>query len=788
MKKFMLVSTIVLIFVISVSFLHAQRTVTGKVIDGETGNPIPNITVKVKDQNAKTKSDGSGHYKLKVPKDIKDITFEDLSGWSVQKVEILTPNKINILMTSQDMAYFDMSLEDLMDVKVTTASKKEEKISDAPAVIATITAQQIKDYGVQTLPELLRYIPGFTVEDTYWRGPVITSRGVAMTLYNDKILMLIDGVPAYEAVTLEYYLDVVPVTAIKRLEVIRGPGSTLYGTNAFSGVINVITKNGDTKDEYAYLKGGSFNTRSGGFVAGDKKGDISYMVSSTFTDNDGYNHALPSDEAGNENIQLNYENDIQNVMAKFKYKGLSLTTGYYFQNIAKFSMTTNVAYGGNQVPDAGMAEHTKYYANLSYDFFQQKDKMDAKLTLHYDYMDKEIGVGAFGTLNLANLLVGDNTYPSDLTTLSTKYEAPNYSLYKGQLFNTDFQMSYNLSEDISLIGGITHELRDVENVYTLLGERGGTEIPTHEGSVPYPPDQVNDFGGYVQVNGSLFEKLNYTAGIRLTYLGISEEAYLTPRAAIVYPILENLNAKLLYGQAFRGPGFQEQYFRVEGVAYGANAVGRSLKPERIDTYEAAFDWEISQKVAVRLNGFYLNTKDQILRRPLGSDSTILGHSSGLIYDNAGQQEIYGTELEVNGVVNKQLTFFANASYRDGKDKDSGDDLPYFIRYTANAGATVNLFEKIRITPTLQYVGPNEGSLGANTPPMYEDFQEVNIDGYALLNMVVNYQPAANLELAMELNNLTNNKYYYPERIRRQIPRLPGGSGLAAYFKIAYHFD
>jgi outer membrane receptor protein involved in Fe transport len=356
------------------------------------------------------------------------------------------------------------------------------------------------------------------------------------------------------------------------------------------------------------------------------------------------------------------------------------------------------------------------------------------------------------------------------------------------LFNSDLQVSYQLNDNLSLIGGINHELRDVDNVYTLLGERDGKTIPTHEGSLPFPPDVVNDYGGYIQVNGTLLDKLRYTAGLRLTYLGISEEAYLTPRAAVVYPLMDNLNIKVLYGQAFRGPGFQEQYFKVEGVAYGANAVGRSLKPERIDTYEIAFDWNVSKKLSLRINGFYLNTFDQILRRPLGSDSLVLGHNRGRIYDNAGEQQIYGGELEVNGMVNKYISFFANASYRDGIDKETDEELPYFINFTANAGASVTLLDKIRISPNMQYVGPNEGTLGSGTPSMYEDGQDVSIDGYMLLNMVLQYKPAERLSFIGEVLNITGAEYYYPERIRRFIPKLPGGPKQSFYLKIRYEFN
>lgn len=798
MKKFYKKSRLPLIMVLFALYFmfcntlstQAQRQITGKVINSDNGAPVEGITVKVKGINKIAITDSKGNYTLTIPDTIKSIEFSELQDQKIKKVEMVDANTINLFLTGADVDLFDMTLEELMDMEVTTASKKAEKISDAPAIVTTMSAQQIKSLGVQTLPQLMRYIPGFTVEDTYWRGPIVTSRGVAMTLYNDKILMLIDGVPAYEAVTLEYYLDVVPITAIKRIEIIRGPGSTLYGTNAFSGVINVITKNGDAKNKLqAYVKGGSFNTKGAGFSFGDKKCDVSYSISSTYTDNDGYNHTLEQDEKGVKNINLNYENDIQNFLAKIQYKNLKLTTGYYFQEIAKFSMTTAIAFGSNQVPNEGMAHHRKYYANLSYDFFKKNEKFNGNYTLHYDYMDKETGVGEFGSINLANALIGDTAYPLDLSTIDPSFAAPNYSLYKGQLFNSELQLSYNINKEHALIGGITHELRDCDNVYTMLGERGGKEIPTHEGSIPYPPDNVTDFGAYLQADGKLFNKLGYVAGIRMTYLGIPEEIYITPRAGVVYGITDNLNAKILYGQAFRGPGFQEQNFNVEGVAYGAYAAQRSLNPEKINTYEAALDYKLSKNYSLRVNGFYLNTIDQILRRPIAGsvDTIILGHDVGRIYDNFGEKEYYGGEVEFNGYPSRDLSFFMNASYRDGKDKESDEDLLYFIHTTANAGISATIFDKLTISPNVQYVGENEGSLGTGTNPPYQDNMKVVIDDFTILNLVVNYAITSQLNLTLTGRNLTDEKYYYPERIRRFIPKLPGGPGTSFYVQLGYNF-
>lgn len=671
---------------------------------------------------------------------------------------------------SDDLLFF----EDYEELVVVTASKKSQTINEAPAIISVITTEDIQHLGIQTLPDLMRYVPGFVVEDVYWRGPIVTARGVAMTLYNDKILMLIDGIPAYETVTLEYYLDTVPISAVKKIEIVRGPGSTLYGTNAFSAVINIITRSGeDLEGGQVTAKYGSFNTRSIHYAVGRTQSEIDYFLAASLTDNDGYNHTLAHDESGVENINLNYENDIQNIFGKVTYKGFKLSAGYYFQNIAKFSMTTNIAHGSDQVPDAGLAEHRKAYVNATF-LTALSDRFEYELNLHYDDMDKETGVGQFGATNFAHAILGDDTYPVDLTEIDPSFAAPNYSLYKGRLFNGETRLTYHLDDNHRFLAGLNAELRDCDNVYTMLGERDGRIIPTHEGSTEFPPDNVFDLGGYIQADGKLTEKLGYIAGARLSHLGISEKTYLTPRGGLVYNFSKDLSAKLLYGEAFRGPGFQEQFFLVHGVTYGADAANRKLEPERITTIEAAIDISLTRRTIVRINGFLINTKELILRRTVAgsADTTVVGHDVGYIYDNFGKQKITGLELEVKGRPNKLWQFFANISLRQGRDEDLDQNLMYFVRTTATAGLTYKPIERLRLSPNCQFIGPQDGELTNGTP--------VEIDGYFLLNGVIHYRLLDQVEISLAGLNLTDEDYEYPERVRRQIPTLPGGPGRSFY--------
>jgi outer membrane cobalamin receptor len=229
----------------------------------------------------------------------------------------------------------EVSLEEALNMEVSTVSKRSERISDAPAVITVITAEQIEELGAQSLPEVMSYVPGFSLTDTYWKPAIVTARGVKMNMYNDKILMLIDGVPAYDGAGMEHYLDTVPVPAIDRIEVIRGPGSVLYGTNAFSAVINVITKDAaDQPEMTGFLKGGSFGDRETGLAFGHVADGVEYFFAGTTRDDDGYSK-YAVDEGGAAN-HINYERDNDAFFGSVKAGGLELSGGYLFQKYGKY--------------------------------------------------------------------------------------------------------------------------------------------------------------------------------------------------------------------------------------------------------------------------------------------------------------------------------------------------------------------------------------------------------------------------------------------------------------------
>jgi len=136
-----------------------------------------------------------------------------------------------------------MSMEDLMNMQVTSVSKRTQKVADAAAAIFVITQEDIRRSGATSIPEALRLVPGLEVariDENKW---AIGSRGFNGR-FDNKLLVLIDGRSVYTPLFSGVYWNIqdVMLEDLDRIEVIRGPGATLWGANAVDGVINIITK------------------------------------------------------------------------------------------------------------------------------------------------------------------------------------------------------------------------------------------------------------------------------------------------------------------------------------------------------------------------------------------------------------------------------------------------------------------------------------------------------------------------------------------------------------------
>lgn len=178
-----------------------------------------------------------------------------------------------------ELDLFELPLEELVNIRVITASSYEQTIQDAPAVMMVITRQEMLEYGANNLLEVLQRFPGFLPVADLTFG----QRGAALrgdtNISGERVLTLINGRPYKSLVTSVYttrsLYETFPLESIERIELIRGPGSVIYGTNAMTGVINIITRQdrGDTLEVSA--KTGSFDSTEQGLRSAFQRGEVS---------------------------------------------------------------------------------------------------------------------------------------------------------------------------------------------------------------------------------------------------------------------------------------------------------------------------------------------------------------------------------------------------------------------------------------------------------------------------------------------------------------------------------
>jgi iron complex outermembrane receptor protein len=188
--------------------------------------------------------------------------------------------------TSGDL--YQISLESLMNMEVTSVSKREQKLSQAAAAIFVINQDDIRRSGALNIPDLLRMVPGLDVAQINANTWAISARGFNYQ-FSNKLLVLIDGrtvfTPSQDGVNWD--TQDVPLEDIERIEVIRGPGATVWGSNAVNGVINVITKSAaDTQGTLVTVGGGTENRAFGAVQNGGMFGDMSYRVFAKYLDVD----------------------------------------------------------------------------------------------------------------------------------------------------------------------------------------------------------------------------------------------------------------------------------------------------------------------------------------------------------------------------------------------------------------------------------------------------------------------------------------------------------------------
>jgi outer membrane receptor for ferrienterochelin and colicins len=534
-------------------------------------------------------------------------------------------------------ALLSMSLEDLINMKVTAASKQEESVDVAPSSVTVFKHDDIMRLGIRTVERLLNYVPGLQGTTDNGNGMFRISARGRSTPAHEYVLVLIDGQRmnnAYSGGTV----DPLPVENIEQIEVIRGPGSALYGANAFLAVVNIKT---NRKWSNVTVAVGDLNSRY--FAANFVKdfGNLQVASFAKFYRDDGGLYHEVTDVTGR---TVDARDPVQEVdgYLTLTYKNLTFHARHMERGFIGTSCCASYSKYSNRTDYQQSSARLGYHRAIS----EQLD-LDAATSFVHDR-----------SLAVAPLLpVGAVPDVTSGVTLAETYIFG--TLWSGDTIdgNVDIRWRF-LSRDrlkgTAMVGGNYEYLRATP-----------TDVSSHDALWQYQGDMYEwsrprmdrtTAAGYLQAKLELLSQIEVTAGARYDWYSDFGQS-LNPRVALVYATPIRSHLKLMYGRAFRAPSFQELYDRPSRVTMATRA---DLRPEIANTFEVGYVQPLFGYAQGTVTYFH-NKIDNIIQPPENS----------LPYRNLGSSTMQGIELELR--TRNVLGFNLIGSYTHlfpGEERDS----------------------------------------------------------------------------------------------------------------------
>ena len=557
---------------------------------------------------------------------------------------------------ADDEDLFKLSLQELLNINIFTASQTEESTRSTPATTSVITADQIKQWGVLNLYEALSYLPGIVLNETYMGYSTLTFRGVTPGLYNTKALFMINGQAMNENLFGSSHLEGIPLEMVERIEVVRSPASSLYGSNAISGVVNVITK---TEGNQVSFRAGSNQHQYGSLI---HHGENFSFGASSLRD-DGYQYNGTFDELGNP-VDFDFNQSIDNIYLDYHIKGWQLNLSYFEMEKAKFGLNPIVPQHGDN-----------RYETLSVSLNRVQPLGVGTLNIWLDYysQDKELDANSFPPLG--NPVTNFNEVTRN----------------KGEV-----QYKQAFGDRSELIFGLSYQ-QDKSEPMIFVDQVDDSISPLS----PYLDAQDdNSMAAYAQLTHAYTDKLNSVIGLRWEDGKDTGSSGMIPRFGLTYELYPETFLKVLHAEAYRSPTFLEKHASVDGILLG----DAELEREKIKTTELGINSKINDNNAVAITGFYLDLGDEITRRS--------ATPSGTEYYNSPGRQMYGLEIEWRSVLSPKAHLDFNVSYTDGNDEVLDGD-PYIANYTMNLMLNYRLSNQIDISLTNQTVSSKDYILNNN---------------------------------------------------------------------------
>lgn len=593
---------------------------------------------------------------------------------------------------------------------VVTASRSPQQLQDVGRVVEVITTEQISRAQGKTLPELLNTVPGITFSGAE-NAPGISSSIYLRGASTGNTLILIDGFPVNNASAIDgsYDLNAFPLDEIDHIEILKGSGSTLYGSDAVAGVINIITKHAKETGLKANVQasGGSYNTFNEAAGLNGKINNTGIAVNLSNTDSRGFPAA--TDTTG----KSGFKND------GFHQRSVSINLNQ--QVSQKFSLNGNfqTSYNTGDLPFGAFQDDKNYTFANTFLFGGIGGKLLLpKGTLFVNITENNV----WNKYNDLPSVLNDSTHQVTRNT--------------GRITDIEAVLNYNLTSHFDLTSGASYKYSSTSQ-YSLYNTMGYNA----QASVIGPDSAHNSIS-------SIYSSLFYKAGIFHAELGGRFNHHSRYGNNFTYTI----NPSLLLAKQFKVFATVSSAFKAPTLYQLASQYGNErLKPETTTSYEAGFDWQLIKNMLSFNTVFYRYDTKQVIY--FYTDSVTYNS----YYENGEQQKDKGFESELKLNLAK-LTASAYAAYVTGTLTDENgvttNNLYRRPKNTFGASAYYRFFEDFS-------AGLNYKFTGDRTDEKFNaDYTTsiITLKQYNLVDAHLQYTVNKHISLSGDLKNLLNVKY------------------------------